>query len=304
MAPPPATPSSSTGRRRDWITWLQTFDRRWIFLAMGLAIVFPLLRPLNLPFKVSPMVQSLYDTVERLHQGDVVYISVDLDPASTPELQPFFEAVVLELKRKGVKMAFGTTWYTAPALIEQWIREDVEPQMDHASSHPDRPYKKNVDYVWLGFREGKNAVINKLGSDLWGNYDGHAADGTPLGQIPMMKGKKQLKDFDLTILISAGSPGAKEFVQQVQTRYHIPMVASCTGVSTTDLTPYYQAGQLLGLAGGMLASAEYEKLVGRPGLATQGADVLNIGHLLVILAIVFGNFIYFAGRSRRRRRGP
>ena len=46
--------------------------------------------------------------------------------------------------------------------------------------------------------------------------------------IPWLKDKKRLADFDLVILISAGSPGAKEFVQQVQTRYNIPMVASVT----------------------------------------------------------------------------
>jgi hypothetical protein len=287
---------------------LQGFDRRWIFLAMALAVIGPLLRPCGLPFKASPMVKALYNTIEELKEGDVVFLSLDLDPPSTPELEPFFRAVVLHLKRKNVKIAIGSTWYAAPPLIERWVRDVIEPQMVQAGQSGydgavDRPYRKNEDYSWLGFREGKQAVINKLGSDLWGNYDGRAADGTPLSQIPFMADKKQLVDFDLVILLSAGSPGAKEFVQQVQTRYNIPMVASVTSVMTTDLTPYYDAGQLLGLAGGMLASAEYEQLVGLPGLGTQGADVLNVGQMVVILAIVFGNVIYFAGRRRRRYQG-
>jgi hypothetical protein len=298
---PQATPA-----RRDWIDRLQSFDRRWIFLLMGLAIVGPLVHPCNIPLPpTSPMVQSLYDTIEKLHEGDAVYVSVDLDPASLPELKPFFDAVVVHLKRKGVKMAFGTLWYTGPQLVQQWIREVVEPHVavtgeDGYEGPPDRVYEKNVDYAWLGFREGKTVVINKLASDLWGTYDGRTADGTPLDQVPMMKGRRQLKDFNLVILIAAGSPGAKEFVQQVQTRYHIPMVASVTSVSTTDVSPYYQTGQLLGLSGGMLASAEYEHLVGRKGLGQLAADVLNVGHLVVILAIVFGNVIYFTGRRRRR----
>jgi hypothetical protein len=132
-------------------------------------------------------------------------------------------------------------------------------------------------------------------------FDGRAADGTPLESIPMLQGIKQLKDFKLSILISAGFPGAKEYVQYVQARYKLPMVAACTAVSTTDLSPYFQAGQLLGLVGGLTAVAEYETLVGRPGTALQGTDVLNIGHGVVILAIIFGNVIYFTGRARRRR---
>ena len=44
-------------------------------------------------------------------------------------------------------------------------------------------------------------------------------------------------------------------------------------------------------------------MVGKKGLGTQAADVLNIGHLVVILAIIFGNIIFFAGRAHRRRQG-
>jgi hypothetical protein len=297
---------AQAARPPDFFEKLQSFDRRWIFLVMGLAIVVPLLFPLNLPFRPSPMVKATYDAIEALDDGDVAYVSVDLDPASTPELEPFFRALMIHLKRKNVKIAFGSTWYSAPSLLERWLRDVVEletatPGVDGYKGKPDRPYQKNVDYVWLGFREGKEAVINRLGADLRGTYSGHASDGTSIDSIPFMKGKNALGDFDLVILVSAGSPGAKEFVQQVQTRYKIPMVAAVTSVMTTDLTNYYQADQLLGLSGGMLASAEYEQLVGKPGLGAKAADVLNVGHLVVILAILFGNFIYFTGRRRGRR---
>jgi hypothetical protein len=293
--------------KKHWTEKLHDFDRRWIFLAMGLAVVLPLLFPIDLPIKASPMVKSLYYTVEELREGDVVFVGMDLDPASTPELEPFYRAVALQLKRKNVKIVFATTWYAAPPLVERWLRETIEEPLVPAGGEPDyegapdRAYRKNVDYVWLGFREGKEAIIQGMGKDLRSTFDRRAADGTLLDAIPMMAGIKQLKDFKLLILISAGFPGVKEYVQQVQTRYDLPMVASCTAVSTTDYTPYYDTGQLLGLAGGMAASAEYEKLVGRLGQATQGAVVLNVGHLVVILAIVLGNVIFFVGRSRRRR---
>lgn len=291
---------------KSWTERLQTFDRRWIFLAMGLAVVIPLLIPLGLPVKASPMVKAAYFTIDELDEGDTVFISLDLDPASTPELEPFYRAAMLHLKRKGVKMVLATTWYQAPPLIERWIRETlespiVEPGDPSYSGPPDRPYERNVDYAWLGFREGKEVVIASLGKDLRGTFDGSDADGTPLADIPVMQGKKKLADFDLVILVSAGFPGVKEYVQQVQSRYDLKMVASCTAVSTTDYTPYYDAGQLLGLVGGMAAAAEYESLIGWSDRATQGADVLNIGHLVVILAILFGNLIYFTTGRRGTR---
>ena len=284
---------------------LQRFDRRWIFLAMGLAIILPFFFPLGLPIKVSPMTKATFDTIESLQEGDVVYMSLDLDPASTAELEPFFRAVVLQLKRKGVKIAFGSLWYSAPPLIQRWMAEVLERPIIAAggeagySGKPDRAYVKNIDYVYLGFREGKQAAIQNLGSDLIATFDGKAVDGTPIAQIPFMNGIKQLKDFKLMILVSAGAPGAKEYVQYVQSTYDLRMVAACTSVSTTDLSPYTQSGQLLGLVGGMAAVAQYETLVGRPATAAQGADVLNIGHLMVIAAIIFGNVIFFLGRRRR-----
>jgi len=48
----------------------------------------------------------------------------------------------------------------------------------------------------------------------------------------------------------------------------------------------------------MAGAAGYEYLVGKKGSGTAGADVLNVGNMVVILAILFGNVVFFAGRRR------
>lgn len=290
-----------------WTDKLQSFDRRWIFLAMSLAIIFPLFFPLGLPAKPDQMTKAAYNAIEALPAGSRVFVSLDMDPASTPELEPFFKAVMLQLKRKNVKLVFATTWYSAPPLVERYMRESVEGTIAPAGTAgydgpPDRPYVKNVDYVNLGFRDGKGAIISLFGSDLTKAFDGRANDGTSLDQIPMLNGIKQLKDFDLIVILNAGFPGTKEYVQFVGTRYKLKMVTACTAVSTTDLAPYFQTGQLVGLVGGMAGAAGYEHLVGKTGAGTSGADVLNVGNLVVILAIVLGNVIYFVSPKKRGRR--
>lgn len=291
--------------KKHWSEKLADFDRRWIFLAMGLAIVVPLLMPLNFPVKLSPMVKAAYYSVEDLKEGDKVLLSLDLDPASTPELEPFYRAVMLQLKRKGVKLVIVTTWYAAPPLVERWIRESIDTPIIKSDDQTykgvrDRAYKVNEDYVWLGFREGREATINGMATDIRGTFDNQASDGTPLDEIHVMDGIERVSDFDLVVMVSAGFPGIKEYVQQVESRGDVKMMGACTAVSTTDYTPYYNTGQLVGLVGGMAKAAEYEILVGKVGTAAEGTDVLNVGHIVVILAILFGNFIYFAGRRRRR----
>ena len=51
---------------------------------------------------------------------------------------------------------------------------------------------------------------------------------------------------------------------------------------------------------GLSGAAEYEILVGKRGIGVAGADVLNVGHGVVVLAIVLGNIIFFLDRRRRR----
>lgn len=281
---------------------LERFDRRWIFVVMALAITLPLLFPLGLPAEPSPPVKAIYYTIEDLAPDSTVLISVDLDPASTPELEPFFRAVVKHLKKRKHKLVFLTLLPQAPPLVERWIRESVE----NPAFPGDRGYRKNQDYAWLGFREGKQVVIANLGQDIAATYGGRVADGTPFERVPVLQGKRRLADFPLIVMASAAAPGAKEYVQVVQARYNLRMVAACTAVSTTDLAPYYQSGQLLGLAGGMSATAEYELMVARmlgtdptQGLGAKALDVLNVGHIVIIAAIAFGNVIFFLGRRRR-----
>jgi len=297
----------ANGRERHWTEKLIAFDRRWIFLAMGIAIAAPLFFPLNLPARASAMVKAAYYTIEDLHEGDRVLLSLDMDPASTPELEPYYRAVMLQLKRKKVRLVIVTTWYAAPPLIERWISQTIEgriikPGDPSYDGIPDEPYVKNRDYVWLGFREGREATINGMATDMRGTFDNQSTDGTSLDDLEIMNGIKTMSDFDLIVMVSAGYPGIKEYIQQAQGRGNVRMVGACTAVSTPEYTPYYDAGQLLGLVGGMSKAAEYEKLVGKIGTATAGADVLNLGHIVVILAILFGNFIYFANRKYRRRR--
>ena len=74
-------------------------------------------------------------------------------------------------------------------------------------------------------------------------------------------------------------------------------------VGGPDYIPFYKSKQLIGLSIGMPGSAQYEKLVwnGKPPegvqlLATAAMDVLNIGHLLIILLVVLGNIAFFITR--------
>src|SRR5262245_42810426 len=69
-------------------------DRRWIFLAMGLAVAIPILGQLTFPETPTGLARSVFDEIEKLREGDPVLMAFDFDPASEGELGPMATAFV------------------------------------------------------------------------------------------------------------------------------------------------------------------------------------------------------------------
>jgi hypothetical protein len=282
---------------------LANLDRRWLFLAMAFAVVVPLLVPFSLPFRVSRMTQNAYDRIEELEPGSRVLVSVDYDPAARPEIEPSTKAMVRHLLRRRAKLVFVTFWAKAPPMLDALIRDLVE--TEYASGQgffagtTNAPLVYGTDYASLGFKEGKEAAIGGLGQDLRRLFPSDAR-GRQLSELPIFTSVQTVRDFDLVFNASAGFPGAKEFVEQIVARHHVPFVTATTAVSMTELTPYHPT-HIRGLVAGMRGAAEYEQLLGYQGLGTRGLNVLTVGQLLVIAAIVLGNIIYFREKWRGAR---
>jgi hypothetical protein len=101
--------------------------------------------------------------------------------------------------------------------------------------------------------------------------------------------------------VSAGYPGTKEWVQQVQSRFDVPIGAGVTAVSAPEFYPYVQANQLIGLLGGLAGAAEYEALIEFTGKATKGMDAQSLGHVVIVVFIVLGNLVHLARRREEPR---
>ncbi len=287
------------------MSWVERFerfermDRRWVFLGMFLAILIPMLVPVEFEFRIDERVQALYDEVEALPAGSTVLISADFDPASRPELEPFYRANLHHLFRKDVKVVMLTLWEFAPPLVLPILEEIGEA---HGKQY-------GQDFVFLGYKPGKELAIKAIGENIPKAFPTDTR-GTPTTAVAVMQGFKQAKDFAMLINLSAGFPGTREYVLQIQGQYNLKLASSTTAVSAPDYIPFYKAGQLFGLAGGMPGSAQYEKLVFPDGppegvtlLAGQAINVLNLGHIYIILLIVLGNIAYFLTRRRDNLQG-
>ena len=264
---------------------LESVDRRWIFLVMGLLVLGPLVFPLSLPLFVSQPVRSFHDAVASIPDGSTVLMSCDYDPGSIPELVPMTRTALRQLFDKKCKVVVTVLWNGGPGLVDRVVRDVVERE------YPGLVYGK--DYVNLGYKAGNEAVMVLMGQGI-ANAFPRDYSGNDTRSLPIMQRVRDYSSFPMLVNISAGYPGTKEWVQQVQGRFHLPMVAGVTAVSAPEFYPYLQSGQLRGLLGGMAGAAEYEKLRNEKGTATRGMDAQSLAHVFVALCIVLGNVVQWS----------
>jgi hypothetical protein len=267
---------------------LERLDRRWIFLVMGILVLIPLIWPISLPLTVSVPVQGYADAIDAIPDGSTVLMSCDYDPGAIPELVPMTKTTFRHLLSKNCKVVVTVLWNGGPGLVDGVLQEV-------AAEFPDKKY--GVDYINLGYKSGNEAVMVLMGQGV-ANAFPRDYRGVDVKTYPIMKHVSDYSSFPLLISLSAGYPGTKEWVQQVNTRFDLPMIAGVTAVSAPEYYPYLQSGQLHGMLGGMAGAAEYEKARGEKGLATKGMDAQSLGHLFVALCIILGNLIQW-NRGRR-----
>jgi hypothetical protein len=269
---------------------IEKIDRRWIFLVMGILVLWPLLFPLALPLKVTHPVQGFNDAIDKVPNGSRVLMSCDYDPSAIPEMVPMTRTALRHLLSKDCKVVITVLWNAGPGLVDSVTREV-------AREFPGKQY--GVDWINLGYKAGNEAVMVLMGQGV-ANAFPRDYSGGDTRSYPIMKSVRNYTSFPILVNISAGYPGTKEWVQQVQARFHLPMVAGVTAVSAPEFYPYLQSGQLQGLLGGMAGAAEYEKARGEKGTATKGMDAQSLGHLFVALAIILGNVVQWNRRREAR----
>ncbi len=296
-------------------------DRRWIFLAMMLAVGTPILVQLRPTETAGPLSKATFDAIEATPEGSRVLLAFDYDPASEGELQPMANAFVHHCASKGHRLAFLALWPLGAQKATETVDTILKP------FHPE--YKLGTDYCMLGYKAGNEGVIKVIVTTLLQQFPTDAS-GTPLQEVPMLKGVANIQAFDLIINISAGYPGAKEWAQYATSAYPdaFTLLVGTTGVQSNQLYPYYP-GQMEGMLVAIKGAAEYEVLVNEKygktkaiaeaqaamrkssGIGeseTQVPPVLQegqrrmgpqlIAHLLMVSLIVLGNVVYFATRTK------
>jgi hypothetical protein len=285
------------------IDFFNHLDRRWIFLAMLLAVAIPILSQQLFPEKPTKPVLDVFNYIEQLPEGANILLSFDCSANSEGELSPMATAVVRHCCLKRHKMFFMTLYPDGAPMMEKTISDVVETEFEQAQLE----YGK--DYINFGFNPAEEVVIAVMATDIKKMFPRDYKNRS-LDDFPITDNITSLNDMQLIFTISTGYPGMKEWVQYASSPLGVKLAAGSTAVQAPQAYPYIPE-QMLGLLAAIKGAAEYEAAMGnrypeyRQPQKTQALKRMAPqfwAHLLIISLMVLGNGIHFANRFRGKRR--
>ena len=265
---------------------LMSIDRRIIFILVALAVILPTLLPVNMPISVSEPTQKLYDYIETIPAGGTIMLVFDYGPASLAELNPMAKAIMKQCFAKDIRV-IGLTLYAVGTTMGSTLIQEVVEETGAVDGE---------DYVFLGYRPGLELVILGMGTDITSIFDTDY-NGKQLSEIPMMQNITNYDQIDLLVDLSAGSL-TEAWITYANVQFNLQIAAGVTGVIISQMYPYLQTGQLIGLIPGIAGAAEYELLIETPAKGTLWINIESFVHLLIIGLVVIGNIAFFIQQRR------
>lgn len=287
----------------EWLNKLINLDRRWIFLFIAIGTSLPIIFPIGFKVSTTPPVQALYDRIEAMTHDNIVILSYDYGPSTSPENNPMADAVLRHCFANDVRVIIIALFPIGGVVMADQSLDRV------LEDFPDLEY--GVDYVHLGYKSGGQATMKQMGEDIHNVFPIDHRTNTPLEELPLMMEARAYRDTDLVVSIATGIIG-EWWANLVNAQFGIPVAVGCTAVSAPKYYAYLLSGQMVGLLGGLKGASEYERLFmdgypemkhiySRAGLYTaiKGMDAQTIDHTIILIFILIGNLAYFGTRGRK-----
>jgi hypothetical protein len=269
---------------------LEKLDPRIIYSLILIFTILPLIYPIGLPIPISSEVRQAYEFIESLPAKSVVLIGNEFTAPSWTELGPSYIAVLKHLIRKDIKFVIMAYFSAeAPAAFDSMIKPRIQGYLDKYN------YKYGVDWVDLGYLSGGESALAAYATNIYITKTDRY--GRPLDELPLYQKLKGFKDFALVIELDPGAH-LPEYLRQFQTTFGTPHITITYGVTKSAYIPYLASGQIKGMMAAIGGGAEYEQLVGAPGVASAGMDAVSTSHLLAAALLILGNITYMIGRKK------
>ena len=271
-----------------FLTKLEQIDRRVVYFLLLLVIAIPVLHPIGLPLTIGDNARTYAAQVAAIPDGATVLYEVGFTAGGLADLRSGAVATLRQLAEKNVKVVFVSCYSEGPVLFPIIIKD----------SEFDKVKKYGTDYAFLGFIAGRETGMAALARDIRSVVPKDYY-GTPLDQLPVMKGINGAKDFHTLFVITDGTDIIEGYIRQWIAGYKVRALVIVLGPMGPSVEPFFPA-QVQGLMYGSRMGAEYELILRKPGVGLSLMDAESAAHSMIIILIILGNLAYAYRRAAKK----
>ncbi len=285
---PPALAAKPTQTSARGLRWAIAF----LLLIATLFSAFTNSKIFSLPLLAPRETLDVIDLARNLPENAPVLVVVDYDAARSAEMEsavaPLLDGMLL---LKHPRLTFVSNTEMGAALTEHLMRGALA---FHAQN--------GATYLNLGYLPGGSIGIRAFADDPTraASLDAY---GNLAWDAPALQGVAALDQFALILLVVDNADSVRAWVEQTQSiRGATPLLAISSAQAAPLIQPYYAAGQIRGIVGGIFGGALLERHFsgGRPGMARTYWDAYSIGMALAAAFLILGGLINLAANLRER----
>jgi len=281
--------------KKPWYEWIQSIDRRIIYLVVFVVVSLPFFIKIKLPMRPSEPTENLYNKVEQIADYNktstkkkCIFFQMDWTPSVQAECWPQTEAMIEHCFMRDIPFII-MGWAPEGPMLTQTIAEK------RAKEHGK---KYGEDWVNFGYKPMNLPAFLAFIKDVYSQIN-QDTEGTPIRNVPVMQNVESIRDVDLIFHVT-GSGGVEAWIQYLQPETGTDVATGCTAIIGPEMYPYLDSGQLIGMMEGLSGAAQYEHQIGYIGKGTRGSGSQNLAHFWIIAMMVLGNVGYLFQRKQER----
>ena len=270
-------------------------DRRLVYVFVALTLAIPLILEMQLEPAPMETADAFYKQVAALEpqEGKIVLIAADWGPTTKAENEPQTEVAIEHLMRKRIPFALISVTPYATPFLRALPRKVADRLM---AEQPGEEWTYGEDWVNFGFQTGGRIMIQSVAkAENIADYLKADARGTPLKDVPMLKGVGSISDIMMLMQFTGLVGTFEDWLEMFHAKGYQPTyLHGCTSITIAEAYNYFVTEQIVGLHEGVAGAAWYEKLLNEEyPERIQGTAIINntslaYAHLLLLAFIIFG----------------
>lgn len=239
---------------------LQNIDRRILYVVLALMTSIPLFFKVAIPVIPDDYSKSLYSALQNIPEDKTVFIQSDWTLSTRGENAGHLEAALRILMARKIKFAiFSVGDAQAPGVFRDVVRR-INLERKNANLTEYKPWENYVD---LGYFPNAEGTLQAIGGDVRKVFDKKRirdTEGAERGvfESPVLAKINDIGNVGLYLVITASNT-IDRAVERISAK--TSLACMCTGVIGPSTLPWFQSGQLKGVAIGLKGVYDIEFLM-------------------------------------------